>query len=295
MRAVSLSNTRVIALLNQYFIPVYISNEDYRDKGSAPADERAELRRIHREGHEKKLSVGSVHAYVLGPDGHLLNSLHTVQVAKPQPLIALLERTTQELGTRPGEPVVKPKPQPAPKAEADSVLLHLTARYLERKGEEFQLTGQSEDAGGDWSTLPSEDWITLPKAEWAKLLPPAGTKVGESWSIEQATASRLLKHFYPPTENWDLATNRIDEQALTATLEPVQKGIARVRLHGTLKMKHPFYHKDDEKFVEASLVGFIDLEPKTRLIRSLRIVTDTAHYGDDSRRLPFGVAVRSVP
>ena len=39
MRASSLANDKVISLINRYYVPVYISNEDYARTGSAPADE----------------------------------------------------------------------------------------------------------------------------------------------------------------------------------------------------------------------------------------------------------------
>ena len=39
MRAVSLSNQEVIDTLNRYYVPVYLSNEDYRDGGAAPAED----------------------------------------------------------------------------------------------------------------------------------------------------------------------------------------------------------------------------------------------------------------
>jgi len=42
----------------------------------------------------------------------------------------------------------------------------------------------------------------------------------------------------------------------------------------------------------ANIVGYMDFEPATPRIRTLRLVTDKATYGSDSRR--FGVAVRSV-
>jgi len=42
----------------------------------------------------------------------------------------------------------------------------------------------------------------------------------------------------------------------------------------------------------ANIVGYMDFEPATPRIRTLRLVTDKATYGGDSRR--FGVAVPSV-
>jgi hypothetical protein len=182
VRAVSLSNPRVISLLNGHYVPVYASNEDYGDRGSAAPDEKAAVRDIFREGYEKKMSVGSVHAYVIGPDGHLIDSMHTVDVAKPDKLVAMLEGAVAKLGTPPGKPVVQPKPQPGPQPGPDELVLQLTARYLERRGAELALV---ENAGGNWSALPSEDSIVLSKAEWSKLLPPPpSSSVGSKWTVD---------------------------------------------------------------------------------------------------------------
>src|SRR5437763_11978652 len=125
MRGSSLSHAKVVELLNAHFVPVYTSNEDYRDDGAAPADERAELHRIQQEGYRKKLSVGTVHAYVLSPDGALVDSRHVAQAAKPQELIAMLEAAVQRFGVPAGPPVVAAKPQShAPACGADCLVLH---------------------------------------------------------------------------------------------------------------------------------------------------------------------------
>ena len=92
MRAVSLSNNRVISLLNGSYVPVFVSNEDYAEHGSATPQEKTELRCIFREGYAAHLSVGTVHAYLLDPAGHLRDSLHTADAAIPEKLIAMLER-----------------------------------------------------------------------------------------------------------------------------------------------------------------------------------------------------------
>ena len=69
MRTGPFSSEKVVALLNAYYVPVYVSNEDFRGDGPAPAEERKELQRIFAEGYKAKLSVGTVHAYVLSPEG----------------------------------------------------------------------------------------------------------------------------------------------------------------------------------------------------------------------------------
>src|ERR1051325_4158942 len=129
MRAGPLSNTRVISLLNRFFVPVYAANEDYRDGGAQPAEEKAEYDRIFKEAHPAKLSVGTVHVYILSPDGHPMDSLHVADAAKTERLIDLLERSKEKLKVPEGPAVVPPVTQSAPpKCGADSLVLHLTSR-----------------------------------------------------------------------------------------------------------------------------------------------------------------------
>jgi hypothetical protein len=64
-----------------------------------------------------------------------------------------------------------------------------------------------------------------------------------------------------------------------------------VRLEGRVKMTHSFFPQKEEKPVDAVLTGFLEVDPKTRQIRSVRIVTGRATYGEKN----FGVAIRSIP
>jgi hypothetical protein len=276
MRASSLSNERVVSLLNRYFVPVYVSNEDYRGDGSAPAAERAEYDRIYREALTGGMSAGTVHAYVVTPDGHPIDSLHVARAAQPKLLIEMLERTVRKMHLREGKPAVAPAVQSTrPKGEPDSLTLHLTARVLR---------------GGAWGEFPAEDWIVLRPEEWKKLLPAGAVAAGRSWDFDRAVAAKVLTHFYPATENNDLTTNRLHEQALKATVLSVHDGVVRARIDGRLKMKHPFYHRDDNNVVEATVVGVLEFEPGKGRIRSLRVVTDKATYGGGT----FAVALRSL-
>jgi len=289
---VALSDPRVISLLNRYFVPVYLANADYGEKGAAPAAEKAELRRIRQEGHAAKLSVGSVHAYLLGPDGHLRDTRHVAQAYKADALVAMLEKAVKELGTQAGEPVAAPAAQSVARAAPEALLLHVTARYLQREGDQYRLI---ESAGGDWSAFPGEDWIPLERSASLKLLPPASVRPGESWEPDREVVAELLNRFYPPTENNDLQKNRIDEQSLRGTLLSTAGGVAKARLEGAFKMKHPFYHKDDGKFARAKLYGTLEWETKGPRVRSLRLVTDEGTYGAEGERgQPFGVALRTV-
>jgi hypothetical protein len=275
-------------------VPVYVSNEDFRPDGCAPPEEKKERDRILREGHAAKLSVGTVHAYVLNPDGHAIDSLHVAEAAKVEPLTAMLERNVEKLGTREGKPLVAPAPQArAPKADAGDLVLHLTARNLVRQGDDFvpPKVRLGETKAGSWGAYPAEDWIVLNRDDVAKLLPPGTVKEGQTWEPDRDAAAKLLLRFYPATENNDLKTNRIDRQEVRAKVLSVKDGIAVARLDGSLRMKHPFYHKDDDNFVEASFVGVMEFDADRGKVRSLHVVTEKAVYGGR----PFGVAVRSVP
>ena len=283
MRAGPLSRTNVIETLNRYFVPVFTSNEEYRDNGSATAEERAAYQKIYRAALAKKLSTGTVHAYVLSPDGEPVDSLHVADAAKGDELLKMLRRSVEKLGTKPGKTLVEPKPQSACPVYLDgkTLVLHLTARA--------EGTNPSDTS---WHAYPSEDWIVLDEADQARLLPPARANVapGTTWTIDRAVATKILTHFYPQTENNDVRKNRIDRIALKATAVVVSDGVVRARLDGDLLMQHPFYHKETPDMVDASVVGYLEFRPAGRRVKTLKLATDRATY----MKGKFDVGVRSV-
>jgi hypothetical protein len=223
------------------------------------------------------MSAGSVHVYLLDEDGHPVGSQHVAEAAKVERLTTLLEQTPQSA---------------APKADADALVLHLVARNVTRRGggdvphkSELGTTGSI-----GWGSYPVEDWIVLGKAESRRLHPARPAAIGTTWEPDREVMARVLRHFYPSTENNDVSTNRIDRQEVKATVVSVKDGIARARLDGFLRMKHPFYHKDDDNFVDATLLGFLDFDPTTGRVLDLQLATTEATYG----RTHFGVAVRKA-
>ncbi len=289
----------MIALLNRYFVSVNVANQEYATSSTIPPEEKAEKTRIYRDTLQAKRPAGTVCVYLLGPDARLVDSLIVSDAAKPERLIELLQHAVDTLKLPGGEPVVKPAPQAhAPPCEPGSLVLHLTARYVERRGgDEVRLHPVLGTArSGQWAHLPSEDWVVLDRDEWAKLLPDGDVRPGTTWEPDRAVLARLLRHFYPPTENTDVAKNRLDEQALKATVLSVRDGVAFARLDGRLRMKHSFYHKDTDEFADTALVGLLEFEPGRTKVRSFRLVTDGASYGGaEKNRHAFGVAVRSEP
>lgn len=261
----------MISLLNSYFIPVYVSNEDYGSNGSVPDDEKKAWQKIYHATLAKKLSAGSVHVYVLTPDGEPIDSIHVAHATTAK-VTATLKGAIEKLGTKEGKALVEIKPQAAsPKAGDGELILYLIARAVPGK------------AAGFWQELPGEDYITYGRDEWKKFLPPAGTAIGGGYEVDRDVASKLLTYFFPSTENNDLSKNEIEQMSMKATF--VAEG--RVRLDATLRMKHPFYHKKDEARVEATAVGVVEFDSA---IRKFRMATEKAIYNGGS----FGVAVKEV-
>lgn len=317
MRASSLSNPKVIQLLNAHFLPVYVDSTYLPANAETEADELAAYRQLfgelnsanerRRKSGQKLLSIGTVHAYVFTPDGRALDARHVTH-AGPASVIEMLEAAVQTFKTPAGKPIVTPSSQsPRPDCDADALALHLTARYLVPRGSSEarrdvagELVPLNANLGGErsgqWSALPSEDWFVLKRKEWTRLLPNARVAVGDSWQVDPSVAETLLTRFYPTTEQNDLSKNRLDERSLKLTAFSVEKNRVRARIDGRLKMKHSFYPgRDDDNFVNATIVGLIEFDPVKPQIHSLQIATDGATYGIQGKRLqPFGVAVQIV-
>ena len=276
MRAGPLSERRVIDLLNRNFVCVYTATEDYVGEGKAPVDERGELQRIRQEGRAKKLSVGTVHAFVLTPDGHTFDSLHVASAAQTPRTLAMLRRAVDQFKPEPGKPVVPLAPQSAPPPSApDAVTLHLISRADDR---------------GSWGEIPAENWIVLTREAWSKLLPTGDVNPGDSWELDRDVTARVLTYFYPQTENNDASTARIEKQSLTARALTVKDGLVTARIDGFVRMRHVFYPgRKDAQPLEADVVGVLTFAPGKP--PSLQLTTTRAVHGART----FTVAVRTLP
>jgi hypothetical protein len=276
MRAGPLSSPKVIELLNSAFVPVFAVNEDYRDEGTAPDEDKAEYRRIYHEALDAKLSAGTVHAYIVDASGHPIDSLHVADAAQPDRLVALLERVIRDRKIVKGPTLVPPRPLSAvPACAPDSLILHLTAR----------------GHGNSWDGFPSEDWIVLTPKQSAGLLPADMPEVGHGWDVRQDVATEILTHFYPQTENNNVSTHRFERCKLRGTIELVKDGIAHAWIEGEVRMSHSFYPgRADGNVVQADIVGYIDFEPRAGRVRRIRLATEGATYGTGK----LDVAVRSV-
>src|SRR5262249_58182178 len=88
---------------------------------------------------ERRLSAGWVCAYLAARDGKPVATapLNEPVAADPEKLAALMERVVRDLNVTKGEPLVAAKPHSAPAADADALVMHIVARYLERRRDDF--------------------------------------------------------------------------------------------------------------------------------------------------------------
>lgn len=243
MRAGPLSDDRIIKLLNESFVPVFTSNEDYFGPNPrVPAEEIAALRQVHEQGYAAKKSVGTVHVYLLRPNENLWETSHVAEAAANEKLLTLLRKAVAELKPKQGGALIPPRNVSQPKVPSPGGrAIHVTARRESR---------------GSWGEFPSENWPVLDEKEWTALSQiPADKKPGDSWEIQRATAHKLLSHFHPQTEDCDdTERNRVDHLELRAIL--IKPDLAK--LEGRLVMKRTFYpNKEDDRFVRADLEGYI--------------------------------------
>jgi hypothetical protein len=278
MRTGPFSQAKVIEKLNAYFVPVYLAQEDLAADGAALQSDKTEYQRIFRAALDQGLSTGTVHVFLIAPDGKPFDSLHVANAAKTDTLLAMLDRAVEKLKLEAGKPLVEPKPQSCPpKCQEGSLVLHLASQSLR--------------GGGSWDGI-SENWIVYEPDEIGRLLPQGKPAVGTTWKIDEKLAARLLTHVYPVTENNDVSQNKILEQSLSGRIVSRDGDRFLAQLDGRLKMRHNFYYKDDGNTVEATLAGYVEFDAGERpQIRSLKLVTVKASYGGGE----FGVAIRMAP
>jgi hypothetical protein len=237
-----------------------VSNEDYSDKGSASAAEKKERDRIWREALQKKLPSGTVHVYLLTPDGNVFNSMHVARASEKGKLRETLEQAVADRKLTAGKPVLPVAPQSAaPKHAAGDVVLHVVARG---------------SGHGSWREFPGENWVMLSKAEQAEF--------GKAGDVASETARKILTYFYPQTENNNASPGRIEEAVLHKRVEKSDGGVTTIRLDGKVRLKHAFYpgRKEDREVI-APVLGWVEFNEKTATIVSFRMATDGAVYGKE--------------
>ena len=264
-----LSDPRAITILNSRYVPVYASSQTDR-----------ELARISRESLKAGFGAGTEYIYFLSPEGQVIDGVHICTIRTPSLLAKLEEHAVGE----PGGTLSPPAPQSVAPAAGGRVL-HVTARYLDSKG-------QIEKGKADYHAFPAEEWIELTPADEKALVPAADAPLNAAWPVDLVVAARLLSRVYPLTGNMsEPEKNLIHAAGLTAKVVAGRRDIAWIRLEGRVSIDHPFVADRDHRAVESTVTGYIEYNRAEKKIRSFRLITDNAVYGREN----FAVAFRSVP
>ncbi len=275
----------MIQAINSQYVPIYIASEDYkRDDGKASAEERAAWRKMLQEAWREKSEdvflTSDATCFVLDPNSReCVAAIRLPKLMEVPRVLDMLNGNAEKLGVKPGPTAIPPSEQVRPDraVKPDELGIHMVSRSI--------------PSGGTWKALPAEDYVILVREEWEKFLPPENAKVGDMYTIAKNVNDKILINLYPPSPNRDPDTNHIASKPMKATVVSIKDGITRVRLDNEFRMKHHFLPaKDDDRYVEATLVGYVDVDTKSRQIQKLRMVTEKAKYDVDG----FGSAIQSV-
>ncbi len=265
MRASSLSHPTVRALISKYFLPVWLSRDQYQLAPRAKADHQ-ELLRIDRYTREHKMPGGSVCVFLVAPNGNVLGSLRVHEATKADKLLSLLEEVIQR---------EKLTPRSAEAIKATASPMHTGIQNPEREGLLLHVMTRLEERRAHYGV--SEDWVELSASEWRHFLPGPRTGLGDSWKVPDEVARKIVQYFYPPSPNWKAQATTVRNCTLKATLynRPRDEGV--VHLAGVVELSHPF-GRDSPGVVKASVVGVIRYRLTDDTITSFQMASTEANY-----------------
>lgn len=260
MRASSLSDKTIVDLLSRYFIPVWLSTDDFDlvPKDRAEADEYWRYRKLAKE---QGLCAGNVQIYLILPDGKLLTTLHVTKASQPETLRALLQKTVEDNKLEPraaegrGGAAVRPRQRAKDAAE-----FHVAARNVGLRA----------------GTGLSECWVPMTVEETTNFV-PRQARADFSWEVPAATANKLYLQFFPPGPNYK-PDGSVASSSLTATVAAVDGDRVLVRLRGKVHLKHRVGGKDTDGDIRARVSGYALVDAKAKKLSELGMVTDEAEF-----------------
>lgn len=265
MRASSLSDKRVIELVSRYFVPAWLSRDNYQLDTRSKA-EWEEIRRIDRDKQKRGLKGGTVCVYVLAADGAVLATLPVHQAHDPKNLVPFLKQIVDKEKLEPRRAAAvraSAAPPKAVHAHADgTVVLHVRTKY------------EGPRAGYG----VSEDWAELTPEECKGFLPSGNVRAGAARQVPEEVVDKLFQYFYPPGPNWKSKDSTVLKRALTATVVSATAKEVRIGLRGSVVLSHPFGDKDTPGKVTAKLVGVLHYDPANKTITSFVMASEDAVF-----------------
>ena len=265
LRASSLSHPEVVRLVSRYFVPVWLSRDDYALNKKSKA-EAAEWQRIHTTAGRLGLSNGNVSVYLLDPDGTPLASMVVTKALATDNLITMLRKVIDAQHYQPRKPEAiaatrRPAPGPFTPRTPGGLVVHVWTRFL---------TGETEKGLG-------EDWVELAPADWAELVPAANAQMGTTWQVSRKVADRLYQYCYPPLCEYNASSSKVRAAMLTACVSAASAQEIQVSLHGTLELDHSRDGVNDGQ-VRARLIGLVTYDPGRKVVTSLRLASEQATF-----------------
>jgi hypothetical protein len=265
MRASSLSDERVIELVSRYFVPAWLSRDNYQ-LGARSDAERAEIHRIDVDKQKRGLKGGTVCIYLLAPDGTVLATLPVHQAHDPKNLIPFLKQFIEKEQLEPRRP----------EAVRASAASRKAVRPRTAKGLVLHVRTKNEGPRANYGV--SEDWVELTAKEWKTFLPAPEVRAGDSRQVPEEVVDKLFQSFYPPGPNWKVADSTILSRALTTTVLSATEEEVRLGLRGSVELSHPFGGPDSPGRVKATLVGVLHYDPMRKAITSFVMVSEEAKF-----------------
>lgn len=265
MRAGPLSDPQVTKLLNEYFVPISVSNEDYSDPESTPAEEHALYKRIFESARSMNKPIGLVHVYIFNPNGDLSTSKHVKDVRSTENLLTVLHEQIREHRVQPGKVLEAPKPQLVrPPTDDGELLLHYVARV--------------EPGDGAWPGI-AEDMVHLAREDWQQLVGAEDASPGSRWTLPEELAQEIFTNIYPSTDAYDPSAHIFHKSSLTARVVSVTNGTRIVALDGEMSMDHGS-RSDNTYQVNAVVTGYVRHRDGDASTPELRLSTFSATYGE---------------
>jgi hypothetical protein len=264
MRVSSLSNPKVAEEISRYFVPTWVSRDDYAAREPRSKEEKAELLRIDRERVKRGMKGGNVCVFIIAPNGDVL-ATQPVQIASnPEKHLEFLRKIIEDYKMTPrDEEAIRDtaaKPEEEKPKTKDGRIVHVWTR-LERSGNRSRTI----------------DRVELTAADCKEFLPAADARAGASWKIAESVAHKLYQYGYPPNPYWMVKDCKIEKSTLKATLSSLSDDEARIRLAGEMELIFPV-GKPTEGRVTAKFVGYARVDRKKGALTALALVSDEAKY-----------------
>jgi hypothetical protein len=264
MRVSSLSDPRINSLISKYFVPVWVSRDDYQLEDRSK-EEKAELDRLDAERRKRGLEGGNVCVFIVAANGDVLATQRVQLAYKPEEHLAFLRKIIADY---------KPEPRDAEAIRA-STAKPAEVKPKTKDGRLFHIWTRL-DRGADNKTV-TNDRVELTAAEWKTFLPTAGARVGASWTIPDDIAHKLYHNCYPPNPYWMTKDCKVLKGTLKATLSAVTDEVARIQLEGSMELSFP-HGKPTEGRVTARFIGAARQDRKKQTLTSLALVSEKADY-----------------